>query len=69
MLPKLDTVWAQLLAPQMRNNFPKTADGCTASFFVKMLRCSRWLINPLPQLRQYIALFAIAEGWLLLDIG
>ena len=31
--------------------------------------CSRWFCNPHPILRLFIALFAVAEGLLLLDIG
>ena len=42
--------------------------GCTASNFIKIIWCSRWFCNP-PILRLCIALFAVAEGWLLLDIG
>ena len=46
--------------------------GCTASYFVKTIWCSRWFLQnlrPPPHLRQCIALFAVAEGWVLLDIG
>ena len=46
----------------------ETAVGCSASYFVYIIRCSRWFCSPL-YLRQCIALFAVAEGWLLLDIG
>ena len=48
--------------------FSQTVVGCTASYFVKIIWCSRWFCNP-PILRVCIALFAVAEGWLLLDIG
>ena len=49
--------------------FSVTAVGCITSYFVKIIWCSRWLSTPPPILRLYIALFAVAEGWLLLDIG
>ena len=51
--------------------FFETAVGYTASYFVKIIWCSRWFCNPPPPLisRLCIALFAVAEGWLLLDIG
>ena len=50
--------------------FSETAVGCTASYFVKIIWCSRWFCKPPPPiLRLCIALFAVAEGWLLLDIG
>ena len=42
---------------------------CTASYFVKIIWCSRWFCKLPPHLRQCIALFAVAEGWLLLNIG
>ena len=43
--------------------FSETAVGCTASYFVKIIWCSCWFCNPPPPY------FAVAEGWLLLDIG
>ena len=50
--------------------FSEAVVGCTASYFVKIIWLSRWFCNPPPpMLRLYIALFAVAEGWLLLDIG
>ena len=48
--------------------FSETAVRNTASYFVKIIWCSRWFCNP-PILRLCYALFAVAEGWLLLDIG
>ena len=42
--------------------------GYTASYFVKIIWCSRWFCKP-PIFRLCIALFAVAEAWLLLDIG
>ena len=38
-------------------------------YFVKIIWCSCWLCTPPPILRLNIAYFAVAEGWLLLDIG
>ena len=49
--------------------FSETAVGCTASYFVKIIWCSCWFWTPPPILRLNIAYFAVAEGWLLLDIG
>ena len=49
--------------------FSETAVGCTASYFVKIVWCSCWFCNPPLILRLYIAYFAVAKGWLLLDIG
>ena len=50
--------------------FSKTAVGCTASYFVKIIWYSRWFRKhtPPPHLRKYIAIFVVAEGWLLLGI-
>ena len=48
--------------------FSETYVGCTASYFVKIIWYSRWFCIP-PLLRQCIVIFAVAEGWLLLDIG
>ena len=42
--------------------------GCTVSNSVKIIWCSLWFCTP-PYLSQCIALFAVTEGWLLLDIG
>ena len=50
--------------------FSETAVWCTASYFVKIIWCSRWLCYPPSSiLRLCFALFAVAEGWLLFDIG
>ena len=49
--------------------FSETSVVYTATYFLKILGCSRWFCIPHPHLRQCIALFAVAEGWLLLDIG
>ena len=45
-----------------------TAVGSIDSYFVKIIWCSRWFCNPNP-MRLCLALFVVAEGWLLLDIG
>ena len=47
--------------------FPKQPSG--ASYSVKIIWYSRCVCNPSPRLRQCIALFAVAKGWLLFDIG
>ena len=60
---------SKLLASLMRIYFFETYVGCTASYFVKIILCSRWYCNPHHILRLCIALFEVAEGWLLLDIG
>ena len=54
----------KLLASLMRNYF-----WCTASYFVKIIWCSCWFCTHPPFFRLNIAYFAVAEGWLLLDIG
>ena len=46
--------------------YSDTAVRCIASYVVKIIWCSRWLV---PILGLCIALFAVAEGWLLLKIG
>ena len=40
-----------------------------SSFGVKLYDVPVGFVTPPPILRLYIALFAVAEGWLLLDIG
>ena len=70
MFLKIDTVWAfiKILSIPDEEWFSETAVGYTATYFIKILLCSRWFCIP-PHLRQCIVLFAVAEGWLLLDIG
>ena len=60
---------SKLLASLMRNHFPKRPSGAPLHIFFKIIRCSRWFCNPVPNLRLCIALFAVAEGLLLTDIG
>ena len=49
--------------------FSETTVGCTASYFVKIIYdVPVGFVSP-PILRLYMALFAVAEGLLLLDIG
>ena len=62
----------KLLASLMRNYFPKRSSGAHASYFFTLCQnCMMFLLvlYPPPLLRQCIALFTVAEGWLLLDIG
>ena len=49
--------------------FSKTAVGCTAPHLILIIWCSHWFCTPSSHLRQCIALYTVAEGWLLLDIG
>ena len=59
-------IFVKIIASLLRNHFSETAIGCATS-------CQNYMMIPLvfnsPNLRQCIALFAVAEGWLLLDIG
>ena len=47
--------------------FSETIVGCTASYFVKTMFTMNF-VHPF-HLSQCIDLIAVAEGWLLLDIG
>ena len=54
--------------------FSETYVGRTASYFVEIIWCKLYdvpvgFVTPPPHLRQCIAMFAVAEGRLLLDIG
>ena len=50
--------------------FSETYVACTASYFVSIIRCSRWFGTCIPPLlRKCNVIFAVAEGWLLLDFG
>ena len=57
------------LACPMRNNFPKRPLGAPLHTLLNFLDVPVGFVPPSPHLRQCIALFAVAEGWLLLDIG
>ena len=67
----IQTVWliVKIISIPDEELFSEKAVGCTASYFVKIIWCSCWFCYPLPILRLNIAYFAVAEGWLLLDIG
>ena len=52
----------------MINNFPKRPSGARLHALSKFLDVPIGFVS-LPHLRQCIALFAVAEGWLLLDVG
>ena len=63
----------------MRNYFPKRQLGTPlhnlsniyilVEVSIYIIVCSRWFYSLSPNLRQCIALYAVAKGWLLLDIG
>ena len=59
---------SKLLASLMWNYFPKRTSGAPLHTLSKLYYVPVGFVSP-PLLRQYIALFAIAYGWLLLDIG
>ena len=67
----IQTVWliVYIISIPDEELFFETFVGCTASYFVKIIWCSCWFCTPPPILRLNIAYFAVAEGWLLLDIG
>ena len=52
----------------MRNYFPKRTSGALLHTLSKLYDVPVGFVSP-PLLRQCIATFAVAEGWLLLDIG
>ena len=60
-------VFVKIISIPDEELFSETAVGCTASYFVKIIWCSRWFGPPF-HLRKFPALFAVAEGWLLLNI-
>ena len=62
-------IFAKVIFPD-EEFFSETSVGCIASYFVLMIiQCSHWFCILPPLLRHCIAIFAIAEGWMLLDIG
>ena len=67
----IQTVWliVQIISIPDEELFSETAVGCTVSYFVQIIWCSCWFWPPPLILRLTIAYFAVAEGWLLLDIG
>ena len=52
----------------MRNYFPKRTSDAPLYILSKLYDVPVGFVSP-PLLRQCIAIFAVAEGWLLLDIG
>ena len=53
----------------MRNYFPKRPSGAPLHSLSKLYDVPVGFEPPPPTLRLNIAYFAVAEGWLLLDIG
>ena len=53
----------------MRNNFPKQPLGAPLQTLSKLYDVPVGFVNPFPHLRQCNALFTVAEGCVLLDIG
>ena len=53
----------------MRNYFPKRTLGASLHTLTKSYNVPVGFVFPFPLLKQCIAIFAVAEGWLLLDIG
>ena len=53
----------------MRNYFPKRPSGAPLHTLSKLYDVPFGYVPPPPILRLNIAYFAVAEGWLLLDIG
>ena len=67
---KLFRSLSKLLASLMSNYFPKRPSGAPLLTLSKLCDASVWFCTtPPPILKLCIALFAVAEGWLLLDIG
>ena len=64
----LQGIFAKIIFPD-EELFSETSVGCIASYFVLIIWCSRWFCILPSLLRHCIAIFAIAEGWLLLDMG
>ena len=72
LLFKIQTVrdFVKIISIPDEELFSETTVGCMTSYFVKLYDGSRWFCNPNhPHFRQCISLFAVAEGWLLLDMG
>ena len=62
-------VLSKLMTSLMRKYFPKRTSGAPLHTLSKLYDAPVGFVTPPPLLRQYIAIFAVAEGWLLLDIG
>ena len=54
---------------QMRNYFPKRTSGAPLHTLSKLYDVPVGVVTPSPLSRQCFAIFAVAEGWLLLGIG
>ena len=66
---KLFGLLSKLVASLMRNYFPKRPRGAPLNTLSKYYDVPVDFVTTPPILRLYVALFAVAEGWLLLDIG
>ena len=57
MLLNIDTAWAfiKIVSIPDEEYFSETAVGCTATYFVKILECSRWLCKPPPPRRRMVS--------------
>ena len=53
----------------MKNNFPKRPSGAPLSTLSKLYDVPVGFVHPPPLFETVIALFAVADRWLLLDIG
>ena len=60
---------SKLLASLMRNYFPKRSSGAPLHTLSKLYDVPVGFVTPPPIFWLCIAFFAVAEGWLLLDIG
>ena len=69
MLIQTVRLMSTLLASLMRNYFPKRPSGAPIHTLSNLYDVPVGFVTPPPILRLCIALFAVAEGWLLLDIG
>ena len=67
----IHTVWliVEILASLMRNYFPKRPSGAPLHTLSKLYDVPVGFVTPPPNFELNIAYFAVAEGWLLLDIG
>ena len=61
--------WSKLLASLRRNYFPKRTSGAPLNTLSKLYDVPVGFVSPPLHLRQCIAIVAVAEGCLLLNIG
>ena len=59
----------KIISMLMKNNFPKWPSGAQFHNLSKLYDVPIGFVTTPSHLRQCIALFAVAEEWLLLDIG